>query len=92
MRGLFAWAVDARFVKTNPAAAVKYPLLKYGEGFPVWSEEDVAAYEAHWPLGTRQRVWIAVLLFTGLRRGDAVRLGKQHVRNSVGVLRTGLLN
>jgi site-specific recombinase XerD len=64
MRGLFRWAVDARFVKTNPAAAVKYPLLKYGEGFPVGSEEDVAAYEAHWPLGTRQRVWIAVLVCT----------------------------
>jgi integrase len=71
MRGLFAWAMDARFVKTNPAAAVKYPLLKYGEGFPVWGEEDVSAYEAHWPLGTRQRVWIALLLYTGLRRGDA---------------------
>ena len=88
MRGLFAWAVDARFVKTNPATTVKYPPLKYGEGFPVWSEEDVAAYEAHWPLGTRQRVWIAVLLYTGLRRGDAVRLGKQHIRNGVAVIRT----
>jgi integrase len=88
MGALFAWAADAKFVKTNPAAAVKYPLLKYGEGFPVWSEEDVAAYEAHWPLGTRQRVWIAVLLYTGLRRGDAVRLGKQHIRSGVAVLRT----
>jgi len=30
-------------------------------------------------LGTKERVWIDVLLFTGLRRGDAVRLGRQHV-------------
>ena len=33
-------------------------------------------------------MWLAVLLYTGLRRGDAVRLGKQHVRNGVATLRT----
>ena len=37
-------------------------------------------YEAHWPVGTRQRVWLDVLLYSGLRRGDAVRLGRGHVR------------
>src|SRR5262249_46141740 len=57
-------------------------------GFAVWTEEDVAAYEARWPLGTRQRVWLAVLLYTGLRRGDAVRLGRQHLRENVATLRT----
>jgi integrase len=88
MRGLFEWAKGAGLVKSNPAAAVKYPTLKSGEGFPVWTEEDVAAYEAHWPLGTKERVWLSVLLYTGLRRGDAVRLGKQHVRNGIASLRT----
>ena len=88
MRGLFAWAKDAGFVKVNSAEAVKYPTLKSGEGFPVWSEEDVAAYEARWSFGTRQRVWIAVLLYTGLRRGDAVRIGRQHVRDGVATIRT----
>jgi integrase len=88
MRGLFAWAKEAQLAKSNPAAAVKYPPLKSGEGFPTWSEEDVAAYEARWPLGTRQRVWLAVLLYSGLRRGDAVRLGRQHVRDGVASLRT----
>jgi hypothetical protein len=29
-------------------------------------------------------VWLDVLLYTGLRRGDAVRFGRQHIRNSVG--------
>jgi integrase len=88
MRGLFAWAKQAGFVKLNPAAGVNYPTLKSGEGFPIWSADDVAAYEAKWPLGTRQRVWLAVLLYTGLRRGDAVKLGRQHVRNGVARLRT----
>ena len=88
MRGLFGWAAKAKHVRTNPAANVEYPTLKSGQGFPVWTEEEVAAYEAKWPMGTRQRVWLAVLLYTGLRRGDAVRIGRQHVRGGVASLRT----
>jgi integrase len=42
----------------------------------------------HWPIGTKGRVWLDVLLYTGLRRGDAVRLGRQHVRDGVATLRT----
>jgi integrase len=88
VRGLFAWAKEAGFVKQDPAVGVSYPSFKYGAGFPVWSEQDVEAYEARWPLGTRQRVWIAVLLYTGLRRGDAVRIGRQHVRDGIATIRT----
>jgi integrase len=88
MRGLFGWAKEAGFVRSNPAAGAKYPILKSGEGFPAWSDDDVAKYCACWPLGTRQRVWLAILLYTGLRRGDAVRLGRQHVRDGIARLRT----
>src|SRR6185436_18513282 len=87
-RGLFAWAKSASLVKSNPALDVEYPTLKSGAGFPMWTGDDVAAYERRWPLGTRQHVWLAVLLYTGLRRGDAVRIGKQHVRDGVTTLQT----
>jgi integrase len=53
-----------------------------------WNEDHVAAYERRWPIGTRQRVWLDVLLYTGLRRGDAVRFGRQHVRDGVGQIKT----
>src|SRR5262249_21668184 len=49
---------------------------------------DVAAYERRWPIGTKERVWLDVLLYTGLRRGDAVQLGRQHVRDGIATLRT----
>ena len=39
-------------------------------------------------IGTRQRVWLDVLLYTGLRRGDAVRFGRQHVRDGIGQIKT----
>ena len=32
---------------------------------------------------TRERLAFDLLLYTGLRRGDAVRLGRQHVKNGV---------
>jgi integrase len=88
MRGLFLWALDGGLVKADPTLGVKNPTVPRAAGFPVWTEDDVARYEAHWPIGTKERVWLDVLLYTGLRRGDAVQLGRQHVRDGVATLRT----
>jgi integrase len=55
---------------------------------PIWTEDEVQRYEKRWHIGTKERVWLDVLLYTGLRRGDAVTPGKQHVRNGVAILRT----
>ena len=88
MRGLFRWAVKARLVKTDPTVGVDNPPRPQSEGFTPWSEDDIAAYETRWSIGTRQRVWLDVLIYTGLRRGDAVRFGRQHIRNGVGTIKT----
>jgi integrase len=88
MRGLFRWAAKARMVKIDPTAGVDDPPKPKTHGFAVWTEDDIAAYENRWPIGTRQRVWLDVLVYTGLRRGDAVRFGRQHIRNGVGTIRT----
>jgi integrase len=88
MRGLFRWANRSGLVKANPTIGVENPQPKKGQGFIPWTEDDIAAYERRWPIGTRQRVWLDVLAYTGLRRGDAVRIGKQHVRDGVATLRT----
>jgi len=88
MRGLFRWAKKAGLVKADPTAGVGNPKRKGGDGFVAWTEEHVAAYEERWPVGTRQRVWLDVLLYTGLRRGDVVRIGRQHVRDGVASIKT----
>lgn len=88
MRGLFAWTAKAGLVKTDPTIGVENPPRKKGDGFIAWTEEDVAAYERRWPIGTRQRVWLDVLLYTGLRRGDAVRFGRPHIRDGIGTIKT----
>jgi integrase len=88
MRGLFKWAKEAKHVAVDPTVGVKNPKRRKGPGFPVWTEEDAAAYDSRWPVGTKERVWRDVLFYTGLRRGDAVTLGRQHVRDGIATLRT----
>ena len=88
MRGLFGWATEAQHVKTDPTLGVKYPKQPKTGGFVPWNEDDIAAYERRWPIGTRQRVWLDVLAYTGLRRGDVVRLGQQHVRDGKVYIKT----
>lgn len=79
MRGLFRWAKARGHIRRDPTEGVKSPKRRRTAGFAPWTREDVAAYQARWPLGTHQRLWLDVLLYTGLRRGDAARIGNQHV-------------
>jgi integrase len=79
---------ESQDVRVDPTIGVEDPIMPKTEGFPVWTEEHVKAYEKRWPTGTRQRVWLDLLLYTGLRRGDAVRFGRQHIRDGVGTIKT----
>jgi integrase len=88
MRGVFRWALENGLVPIDPTQGVRDPVRPKTSGFAMWTEEHVDAYESRWPIGTRQRVWLDVLLYTGLRRGDAVQLGRQHVRDGVATIMT----
>ncbi|WP_281407152.1 tyrosine-type recombinase/integrase [Methylobacterium sp. WL9] len=57
-------------------------------GFHAWTEDEVACFEARWKVGTRERLALDLMLYTGLRRGDVVRLGRPHVRNGEFTIRT----
>lgn len=83
MRGLFRWALDTEQVETDPTAGVRNPPRRKGPGFEIWLESEVDAYRDRWPLGTHERVWLEVVIGTGSRRGDAVIIGRQHVRNGM---------
>ena len=82
MRGLFKWAVERELVESDPTQGVKTTTPKT-DGFHAWTEEEISRYEARWPVGTRERLALALFLYTGLRRGDIARLGPQHVHNGV---------
>ncbi|WP_407965989.1 tyrosine-type recombinase/integrase [Bartonella sp. C271] len=88
LNGLFTWAMEQNLLDDNPTSNIKRPPLKNKDGFPVWTEEDIEKYYKQWPHGTHERVWIDVLLYTGLRRGDAIRIGWKDVKESVIHLKT----
>jgi len=87
LRGFFQWAVEREIAKFDPTEGVKVPRRK-SDGYVVWTEDDLAAYEARWPLGTRERLAYEIFKETGLRRGDAAVVGRQHVKDGIIRLRT----
>lgn len=79
LRALFRWAIDMGYATRNPARDV--PKRKYKTaGFHTWTEDEIASYRARWPSGSKPRLAFELLLCTGARRQDAVRLGRQMVR------------
>jgi integrase len=71
-------AIAAGWRDDNPTFGVKR-LKHHGPGFATWSEPDIAAYRAYYPLGTRERLVLELAIGTANRRGDLVRLGWRHV-------------
>ncbi|WP_375694421.1 tyrosine-type recombinase/integrase [Bartonella sp. AD24XZML] len=88
LNGLFNWAIDQGLLENNPTIGVKRPALSNKDGFAVWTEDDVEKYYQRWSHGTHERVWVDVLLYTGLRRGDAVRIGWKDVNDNIIHLKT----
>jgi integrase len=83
LRGLMAFAVKDRIIKVDPTADCKTVHIKDTGGFTPWSDENIKTFEDRHPIGARARLALALLAFTGQRRGDIVRLGRQHVREGV---------
>jgi hypothetical protein len=80
LSSLFGWAVEQNLMRANPARDVKR--IRYAsEGFHTWSIEEVRQFEARHPIGTKARLALALLLFLGVRRGDVVTLGLQHIKD-----------
>lgn len=88
IRGLLEWAKKAQHIEKNPAAGITALPTQNASGFHTWTEEEVARFEAQWALGTRQRLAFDIFRYTGLRRGDAVRAGRQHVKDGILTIRT----
>jgi integrase len=75
---LMEHAISAGWRDDNPAFGVKR-IKHRSTGFATWGEPDIAAYRAHYPLGTRERLVLELALGTASRRGDLVQLGWRHV-------------
>src|SRR5215468_5153900 len=67
LRSLCRFAVKRRYLRVDPTANIKLTSIK-GDGFHTWTEEEIAQFEAHHPIGTKPRLALALLLYTAQRR------------------------
>ena len=67
-------------MRRNAAAGVK-SLTFAKEGFHSWEVEEVRQFEKRHPVGSTARLAMALTLYRGMRRSDAVLLGPDHVKN-----------
>lgn len=70
---LFEFAVAQGMVDRNHAkyaSKVKHKV----KGYHTWSEADIRAYRERWPNGTKARLAMELMLWTGARRGNAHRM------------------
>ncbi len=51
------------------------------QGFHTWTIAEVLQYAKKHPIGTKAHLALALLLFTGQRRSDVVKFGRQHIKN-----------
>lgn len=78
LRWMMAFAVARQWRADNPAAGLK-SLKAPSVGFPAWTEADIARFEAHWEVGTRERLAFDLLLYTAQRSGDVRQMGRQQI-------------
>lgn len=78
LKRLFRYAVKLGWISRNPVEFVE-PITTKSDGHHTWTEDEIVQFQAHWPLGTRQRLAMELMLWTAKRVDDARKLGPQHI-------------
>jgi integrase len=80
LRVMMKHAIDIGLRADDPTREVKAVRVRT-EGHHSWTNDEIAQFEGCHPIGSRARLALALLLYTGQRRGDVIRMGAQHIRN-----------
>lgn len=80
IRILMNYAMDEDIRTDNPCDRVRMFKTKT-EGHHTWTDMEIAAFEKQHPLGTQAYLALTLLLYTGTRISEVVKLGRQSVKN-----------
>ncbi len=78
LRTLMRFAIEIGLRNDDPTRYIKPYKIRSG-GYHTWSEDEIEAYVQRHPRGGKAHLAFALLLYTGSRRSDVVRLGHQHI-------------
>jgi integrase len=87
IRGLMQFTILIGLRQRDPTEGIRPAKAPTTDGFHSWSEEEIARYETRHPIGTQARLAMALILYTAQRRSDIVRMGPQHFRNGMIIVR-----
>jgi integrase len=79
-RHFVRWCEARKLVGRDPTWGIRLKTRK-SDGHHCWTDNEIATFEAHHPIGTKPRLALALGLHTGQRRGDVIRIGRQHIRD-----------
>src|ERR1700722_16957264 len=82
IRQVFKWGVAKGHASSHQPREVSH-FKPTSEGFHTWTVDEAQQFEERHPLGTKARLAFALLLYTGQRRSDVIRFGKQHAKRSM---------
>jgi integrase len=80
LRALLEFCVAQRMRSDNPARTIKLPGIKT-TGFHSITDEEIAQFEAKFPIGTKARLAFGICFYTASRRSDAYRIGPANCRD-----------
>ena len=80
LRSMMQHAIEIGLRQDDPTRETK-PIRVKSDGFHAWTEEEIAQYERVYPIGAKARLALALLLYSGQRRSDVVRMRQQDIRN-----------
>ena len=63
LRSLCRFALKRGYLRADPTRDIKLRAIK-SDGFHTWTEDEIAQFEAHHPIGTKPRLALALLLYT----------------------------
>lgn len=81
LRRLFAYAKKTGWIAANPVEDADRIGKNRIKGFHTWTEVEIAQYQKRHPYGTKARLALEIILWTGQRRGDARLFGRKHIVN-----------
>lgn len=82
IRILMAHTILQGMREDNPCREVEKIRYKT-DGYHSWTDKEIKDFEAAYPVGSRERLAFALLLYTGQRWGDVIGMGPQHVRGDM---------
>jgi integrase len=82
LKPVFEHARGLRFIAQNPMDDVKIKKPKI-QGFATADAADIERFQAHWPVGTVERLLFDMALYTGAGRSDLAVIGRHNLSDGL---------